>query len=125
MLELLGSRGRRLIGVVGIEGLAVAQRVILSVVHCCCVQVAISDELAPTESWQNEGSVAGQAQAMQNQQSKMIQGQRLLDWLKDASMILVHKAGSQKVVMLQSARTVWMKLFLASVAFSRLSTIVA
>jgi hypothetical protein len=40
-------------------------------------------------------------------------------------MILVHKAGSQKVVMLQSARTVWVKLFLASVAFSRLSTIVA
>jgi hypothetical protein len=40
-------------------------------------------------------------------------------------MILVDKVGSQKVVMLDSALTVWMKLFLASVAFSRLSTVVA
>lgn len=36
-----------------------AQRVILSVVHCCCVEVAISDEHAPTESWQKRGVCCG------------------------------------------------------------------
>lgn len=55
LLELLGSRSRRLVGIVGIEGLAVAQRVILSVIHCCCVEVAILDEQAPAKTLAKRG----------------------------------------------------------------------
>lgn len=62
VLELRRSWSRRFVGVVRIEGLAVAQGVILSVVHCCCVEAAISDEHAPTKGAGNEGSFVRHAQ---------------------------------------------------------------